>query len=528
MSFEKRWIDWLALICIFVFVAGYSAWRVDFSQKPFEDAAILMRYADHFAQGYGVVWNIGDPPVDGATDFLFMVFLGELVRMGMGLEFATRAIGFGAHLLTIWLIYLALRRLSRAGWIPALFSALYLAVGPGIYYVAAYFGTPFFALFACLTWCLALALMRKPESWGLAVAFAFSGLTTGLIRPEGVILASLMLLAIVVYCGVKQSSKVILVFGLVFAVLGGSYFLWRWNYFGYPLPNPFYKKGGGALYIGSLKGSLLNTFYLTWLFIPFYLCGLRSSRLLRLTISYAIPLIGFTVAFVLLSNEMNHMARFQYCVLPIVLVSWYDLVKDLRADLKLPAWSAWGWKKRVSAISFAVVVTAGVFWYQTTRGLTYPVDGRYDMAWMLREYREKGYVLATSEAGLLPLYSQWRTIDTWGLNDPWIAHHGGITGEYLGRFQPHLIVFHAYFPPLQAPSDAPEDRWLQMTLRLREYAEQNGYTLAAVYGNSPGDTHYYYVYPDFEDHLELVERIRGLKYWYSQGVAVNYAVGDGK
>ena len=73
--------------------------------------------------------------------------------------------------------------------------------------------------------------------------------------------------------------------------------------------------------------------------------------------------------------------------------------------------------------------------------------GLYDAALVLRDYQRRNYALATTEAGLLPLYSTWRAVDAWGLNDAWIAHHGGITEEYLDRYRPEVIVFHAYFSP---------------------------------------------------------------------------------
>jgi len=55
----------------------------DFAAQPEEDAAILMRYAQHLAAGHGIVWNVGEPPVDGATDFLFMLLL-ETSMIGYG------------------------------------------------------------------------------------------------------------------------------------------------------------------------------------------------------------------------------------------------------------------------------------------------------------------------------------------------------------------------------------------------------------------------------------------------------------
>jgi hypothetical protein len=39
------------------------------SGAPSEDAAILMRYSEHLASGAGIVWNIGEHPVDGPRIF---------------------------------------------------------------------------------------------------------------------------------------------------------------------------------------------------------------------------------------------------------------------------------------------------------------------------------------------------------------------------------------------------------------------------------------------------------------------------
>lgn len=78
------------MVSILVVLTLFAVKFVDFTVLLNEDAAILMRHAVQFAHGHGIVWNIGEQPVDGATDFLFMVLVGLLVRAGMTLEFATR------------------------------------------------------------------------------------------------------------------------------------------------------------------------------------------------------------------------------------------------------------------------------------------------------------------------------------------------------------------------------------------------------------------------------------------------------
>jgi hypothetical protein len=251
-----------------------------------------------------------------------------------------RSIGFASHILTVLLVYWTNRRVNNSSIPFSFLSGLYLAVGTGLSYVAAYFGTPFFALAAASTWTLGLLLIREhhPERrenaaegshFGLSLAFALSGLVTGLIRPEGVILASLMLLAVILMRGLKNSTSIIVTFGAVFLLLGGAYFLWRWNYFGYPLPNPFYKKGGSGLYWDSYHNSLLNLLRLCLPMAVAFILGFRSSETTKRTIAYLVPILGFACAFILISDEMNYGARFQYALLPIALMSWSPLVRGL-------------------------------------------------------------------------------------------------------------------------------------------------------------------------------------------------------
>ena len=150
-------------------------------------------------------------------------------------------------------------------------------------------------------------------------------------------LAGLMLIAIIVMKGWRTSAKTIAIFAGVFLILGGIYFVWRWNYFGYPLPNPFYKKGGGLLHWDGLQASFTNLFSLCGIFLLAYLIGFRSSKIMRQTIAFLIPVIGFASAFILISDETNFGGRFQYALLPIVLLSWFPLVRGFDQEIGAPA-----------------------------------------------------------------------------------------------------------------------------------------------------------------------------------------------
>ncbi|MCL5255289.1 MAG: hypothetical protein M1363_04035, partial [Gammaproteobacteria bacterium] len=436
-----------------------------------------------------------------------------------------------------------------------------------------------------------------------------------------------------VQLGWKQVGRILLVFVGVFLILGGAYFLWRWQYFGYPLPNPYYKKGGGSFYPASLADSINGVLELSFpfwlvyawglvciiqagltrfvqqqvwfdnlkkailqvfntenhgrlinilkvmgtLFLAAFILGLfrQSSNLhaalvfgryspqlagllmallvtgviaisasgwmpiydkktahqsdvsengnpaipetIRNTIYTGIPVTGFVIMWILLSNEMNYLWRFQYPILPVILMSWPLLLAGFWKSLNLPEPNKWPIASHSLVVIAVVILGVGLVWSQANRWkINYQTDGRFEVAQYLSQYQAKAYTVATTEAGLIPLYSGWQAVDTCGLNDQRIAHNGGITSEYLAKIKPEIIMFHADFSPI-APRQEAGDAWESMTLTLDTYARENNYTLAAVYGASPVDTHYYYVRPDFPESQEIVAFIQSLdggKYKY--------------
>jgi arabinofuranosyltransferase len=542
--------DYLLVISLVLLIAVYSSLYINFAAIPFEDAAILMRYSQHLAQGHGIVWNVGGKPVEGATDFLPMVLFAALKSAGMSLENAVRFVTISAHVLSVVFVYLAIRDLYGSSRWVAWISAGFLAIGPGLTFSQMYFATPIFALFCCVAWYLANKLLAEPNSHTKALMFALASLTLGLTRPEGVFLAVFFLLGILCVKGLRQTRLVWVYFCATFAFLGGLYFLWRWAYFGYPLPNPFYKKGGGHIYLDSLKVSIKNAVELTFPFALAFiypivlLVLLLVRRLLQLinpgpsapdgdlgydgvtvakrTIFPLIPIVGFTTIWLLLSDEMNFYGRFQYVVLPIILMSWPSLLVDYREYQGSPRMNDLDRRLR-AVLTFLIVLglipTLAFHLHRHTEINHFDEAGSYDVAVMLSSY-DHGYTMAVSEAGLLPLYSGWKAIDTWGLNDQWIAHHGEITESYLGRFKPEVIMVHE-------DPNSPLEGWNSMVAVVKDYAEKNNYILAAEYGNDPHDVHLYYVRLGFPDSIEIAERICQIDYVFpyvlAQDQTVNHA-----
>jgi hypothetical protein len=331
-----------------------------------------------------------------------------------------------------------------------------------------------------------------------------------------------MLLGLVVARRPRHSLLPAASFVAVFVVLGGAYFLWRVSYFGHLLPNPAYVKGDGGLHFAALALSLRNVAILTLVLPVTGLLALRCRDTARKASLALVPVAGFAIIWVFLNDMQNYLMRYQYPILPVVAIWWPALLPDIRRDWSIRSLDALGPRRRLAVIGLLGCLGVGMLTFQWVfyRNYVKFEQGLYDAAIILRDYRDRGYTLATTEAGLLPLYSQWRSIDAWGLNDAWIAHHGRITEAYLEANAPEVIMSHAFFSPIVSAEDN-RGNWGAMTEVLRRYAETNGYHLAAVFGERPNDTHYYYVRPDFPESEEIAARIRALDYYSLNGVLTN-------
>jgi arabinofuranosyltransferase len=516
-----------ALAALLVLIAWYARAHVDLGERSEEDAAMLLRYSEHLARGFGIVWNIGERPVDGATDFLFMVLVAGLHRLGVSLEDAAAGIGLAAHTATALVLFLGLRRRLGASPALALVPSVFFALGPGLRHLAAGYGTPLFTLLALLAWLPALELVRAGASLARpAWAFAVAALLLGLARPEGVFLGGFMLLAALAVRSGAGAREIVTPYALVYLTLGLGYFVWHWTYFGHSLPNPFYAKGEGAPHWHSFRMSWRDLWRLTSPLGVLLPLGLffRASR--RVALVALLPVVAFACLWVLISDEANYAMRFRAPLVPLVLVGATAALQALaaRGPRLHPAWAY--------VLALAAAGALGALQHGRYDGTAPRRMGLYDAAVMLREYAPRGFTLVTTEAGLLPLHSRWRAVDAWGLNDSWIAHHGGITEEYLDRYRPELIVFHAYFSP-GTPQSGPRienralgPRWYRMVKTLQGYAESRGYVRAAVFGRNAYDTHWYLVRSGFPQSAEIVARLRGLDYMWDGEPTVDFRDGD--
>jgi hypothetical protein len=232
-----------------------------------EDAFISFRFARNLVEGHGLLWNPGQPPVEGYTNFLWLLLCALLLRLGLDPLVGSQVLGVAASLVTLAYTYRCGTRLLAWSPAAALLPCLFLALsGPfatwaaggletncfgmlllvGIYHFASYWrGGRRLDLFACFG-ALLLSILTRPEG---ALVYALV-LALALPASRGRMALSL-----------RDFSAPVLLSLALFAV----YFGWRWGYFGYPLPNTFYAKTGGT-FAQYARGARY-----VWLFAQHYL-----------------------------------------------------------------------------------------------------------------------------------------------------------------------------------------------------------------------------------------------------------------
>jgi len=423
---------------------------------PHEDAFILFEYARNLAAGEGIVFFAGGPHTEGATDFLWMLLLALLTRVGLDVAVAA-AVGnaLGAALAAGVLVSSAVRAgLRGVGLGLASLASLALLSSAAALAARAGFGT---LLYGALVLCLADGAARPPSAARLAPYLA---LAVALLRPDGVVLG----LVFLVGAGLvsrragelpRFARHAWIVFGLALA-----YFVWRRWYFGHDLPLPLYVKSNGSRW-SDLPGLAANLQWLASRLGPApFLAALALALVLararwRATLRSIAPELaacaGFLLLFSLGRQTQNHVYRFQSAAgLLIVLAAW-------RATLPLLAQPATGRRLVAACLLFlphAPSLQRSVEQEQWTRAARSYMDV-FPQA--LARHLRPDDALVLTEAGRLAFHTDCVTIDAVGLNDAECALRP-IAGERLRALRPAVVLFHVAgalaFPPLSAGAPA--------------------------------------------------------------------------
>ncbi|TKD09244.1 hypothetical protein [Polyangium fumosum] len=202
-----------------------------------DDAYISFRYARNFAEGHGLVYNLGER-VEGYTNFLWTVLLGVFATLGARPEITAKVLGVVCACASLVPVYRIARRLAPLGWSPCL--ATWLCASSFLQTGYAVFGleSPLFVLLVLLGTDRFLI-----EAHDDADVFPWSGplfALAALTRPE----APLFLLLLYVWHPDQPFSRRSLTRLATFAVPVLAHLAFRRLYYGGFFPNTLTAKTG--------------------------------------------------------------------------------------------------------------------------------------------------------------------------------------------------------------------------------------------------------------------------------------------
>jgi arabinofuranosyltransferase len=245
MSHQIHRLCFLIIATVFVLHAVYLG-------VVAEDAYISFRFAKNLAAGNGLLWNVGEAPVEGYTNFLWIILNAMALRLGLDVGRFSQVLGLVASLVSLAYVYLFCRRLMGHGPYLSLLPCAYLALsGPFATWATSGMETNFFTMLVLSATYHMVSYWRQKKVTSLTLAFSLMTLAA-LTRPEGLgifcILAGMHLLRGVFQGGLKELARGAMAAAVFFILPFSVYFLWRFGYYGYLLPNTFYAKTGGTIY----------------------------------------------------------------------------------------------------------------------------------------------------------------------------------------------------------------------------------------------------------------------------------------
>ncbi|MCH2171327.1 hypothetical protein MK489_11135 [Myxococcota bacterium] len=443
---------------------------------PVDDAFISLRYAHHWAQGQGLVFNPGER-VEGYTNFAWVALEATAIRLGVSPEAAMWGLGWFSLFAVAASVATFLVREGRLGQgAVAVLTASLVALNPMILaWSTSGLETGFYASLIVMA---TLAAWSAQDRWGGAKAAGWL-VAAFLTRPEALVLAPVLWFTILR----RRERQVGMAFIAVFVAGASLYFSARGFYFDRWLPNTFYAKldYGGFDLARRGAGYALG-----------FLCVVPSLTLATLwgawrwkrAPGWFVPVLAVAVTqlVVIVWEGGDHfpLYRFAVPVLPLLALSSVAAVSESRRHsllalglvaIALPTvgfarpWA--GGEGEVARFSREVLLAQ--HWGDLGRHLALNAPG--------------DATLATIAIGSLGFHSNLRLLDPHGIVDPVIAgldqplgrgyagHEKFDVDDLLSR-RPHYLLIFNLASPVRLPEAAlPRLVWGRFNQALMAHPE---------------------------------------------------------
>jgi hypothetical protein len=435
---ERAIVAASVLLAIALFVLHVS----QFTDYIADDAAITFAYAKNLAMGHGLVLNPGTDPVEGYSNFAWLVVVLPFCARGADPTWSVKALSVLLGTATLITLTLVAARLSAASRTPgqrwlAGTAALGLAAFPP-YAVWACAGLE--NAFYCALFVAALFLYLR-GSWLLC---ALVLVVMSLTRVEAVAIAALFAVhrTGVLIVDRRWPGRAELGAAAVFLALYGVYTAWHWWYFRALLPNSYVAKSAtisGGVSAGALLATIRNgwayardqlivPYRLAWV-APLVVAGLARLRPRVMTLVLLLA-AGISILILMTGGDFYPQFRLGTLFLPLWFLLLGEGTRVAVSRVRRPAAAA------LALIPLLVVCQPGLAvargWGRgpiSMAGMKPMLADRYRQ--ITARMRKSPITVLESDIGSVAYFTDLAVLDLGGLTDLHIARHGLGTPMFL-------------------------------------------------------------------------------------------------
>jgi hypothetical protein len=423
-----------------------------------DDAMISMRYGRNLAQGYGLVWNIGEPPVQGFTNLGWTLYMGFLHLFPFPASKISLAVMLTSMLILLGNI-IVVSKISERLAPESKFAPMFAAIVTAFYFPLVFWslrGMEVGALVLLIDFALLLATSFTTEHTEVAETLKKNSSVRSLVDKQYLLIGLFLSLAIFIRVDAVIAAAVILAYlffkdkrrfiipAVVVALTTIAILYFQQSYFGDFLPTTYYQKVTGySLYDRVRHGLLVFNEFASRDVLMLFLFSLAGIFFYKQFTRETFLLLGIFLGQCAYSiyvggdyaePETNAANRFITQGMPALLILFGWMMSRVISDLgKISALKI---NPAIPLSLIVLVVISGEPWVMVAidnAPLLKSDIRRVKLALHIAENTDADAVIAVHAAGQIPYYSNRKTIDLLGLNDPIVAKGSGRGEFYPGH-----------------------------------------------------------------------------------------------
>ena len=457
-NYIPNYILIISIVIALIMIIIFPKWTVD-------DAYIIFRYARNLATHSQLTWNLNEKPVEGYTGIILPFLITAAFKINVSPILASHLIGIISYLIGGIYLFLLFKTIRIKNIISSIVILIYSTTP--ILYTHVFSGLETILFTSSITIAIYYTILFLKK--GITASYLYQSwyffwlLFLSLIRPEGILLSILLILAMLFYLVNNKDrafiKKVLPVAIVMYIIPFLIYYYWRWNYYGQFFPNTYYLKAGVKGYSFEAYHSLINMIKDN-LGIPFIIAlflfslsidkvwkdiingqnEIISKEFLIVYLASFIFILILTYQYINANLLMNFSHRFFVPFFPILLVSLAILLNiGLENFQNLSKINPFTYKFYFFVIIIFVIVhfvniissfKKEIISTDRNMNLTEAMEisvGKF----IGNNFNQNKTLLVYTDAGAIPFYSNIRTVDFGGINDKFLSHIANLSKRQI-------------------------------------------------------------------------------------------------